>query len=147
MTNTLALAGKSVATGTSYPTDTLSLVSVLELQGTSPNESTSAGNVDAADIKYVGAASNLKAAGSITDTIVYIGIATYGEWSTPTFYDADFEIYFNTDDDEDDEYVLYNDAVTTSAGDATDIFVTTLENLDTGEQLTQDYLQRSACDD
>ncbi len=140
MTNTLGLTGKSVMTGTSYPTDTVSLVSALELQATSPNDPTTTGNVNGADLKYVGAASNYTAAGTITDTEIYIGIATYGEWSTPYAIDSEFDIYFDTNNDGTDDYVMFNSALTTSAGDAQDVFITQLIDLSTGASALEDFI-------
>ncbi len=118
-----------------FPTETMSLVSALELQFSSPNEPASTPPLDHADLHYVGVALNpgLMADGAKTVPVasrrIVFGLATYGEWST--LNEVSFRIHIDTDEDGFSEYILY----TTNMGDfsesgMTDEFVTVLESVE-----------------
>ena len=125
-------------TGSKVPTDTISLVSGLELQVTSTNEVSSPAAANDADLRYVGVAAVHGATTAFNDTKVLFGIATYGKWSTPT--DVEFDFYIDADNDGTDDYVVYNAPLITSAGDATDVFVANFYDLNTQSVLSQELL-------
>ncbi|HSS52709.1 MAG TPA: IPTL-CTERM sorting domain-containing protein [Thermoanaerobaculia bacterium] len=89
---TIALSGTDLCTGTlaagptctgTFPTDLESLVSPFELQVVSPADPVN--STDYADIHYVGV-SYLQTGGSLslTNDLVMFGVASWGDWSTPT---------------------------------------------------------------
>lgn len=142
----IELTGQGVETGTDVPTDTVSLVTALELQATSPNELASAGIVNNADLQYVGVHSDVKATGTgapngdVTEATIAFGVATYGNWSSPN--ESEFDIYIDTNRDGEDDYVLFNWNLGLAAGgqDATDVIITVLLNLNSGQLLLADYV-------
>jgi hypothetical protein len=106
---TVPLAGRTVSTGTSFPTDWASLMSPFELQELHTRNST----IPAVqNLRYVGAASDYRAKlSSITDTTLYFGLASYGAWSSPN--ELDYEIGIDVTGDNVDDYLLFN----TNGGD------------------------------
>ncbi len=123
------------------PVDYASLVSVFELHYSSLREVTSGvtdGRADAnafADLQYVGITDNfvLGQATGVADTMIYFGIATYGDWSTP--YQVEFSIYVDSDEDGIHDFRLFNsDAQRYRSGSrSSDAFVAVVEDLSTGE--------------
>jgi subtilisin family serine protease len=103
----LHLVGQGISTGTSYPTDVVSLVSALELQEISSDPS--------AQVRYLGVTSDYaaqKAKGKgIADTTIFIGLAAASDWSTPL--DGPVDIVFNVTPGGFDDYELTVDEVTT----------------------------------
>jgi hypothetical protein len=108
-----------------------SLVSIMGLMGSSPNEASSMGLDDAADIRYVGATSDYPTypyvdANPLNPTAaMYFGIATYGKWDTLNA--VHFNVYIDKNEDGVDDYVVFND----STG-GTDTMVAWFCNLATG---------------
>lgn len=131
-TKTLALTGGGVNTGSSFPTDEVSLVSAFELQESNPKDAPIAfGRLPDtpfhhADLKAIGVASDYKAKGSsISATTIYFGIATHGDWSTPN--EVEFDIVIDTDRNGTWDYVLYNTNYGTGDGrDPSDVFISVL---------------------
>lgn len=77
----VALSGNSVETGTEYPNDWVSLVSPFELQEAHPRN---AAIPAAQNLRYVGVTSDYQArSASLDNTMIYIGVATWGPWTTP----------------------------------------------------------------
>ena len=106
-TNTLNLSGTDVNTGAAFPTDERSVVTALELAGTSPN--TTAASIPerrAADIKAVGVATDFKQRGTLATSVLYFGIATHGKWTT--LRDVEFDIYIDRNRDGIDDVVFFN---------------------------------------
>lgn len=142
----IELVGQDVNTGTNVPTDTISLVTALELQHSSPNDQESAGIVNNADLKYVGVHSDVLADaqdapnGDVTKATIAFGVATYGNWSSPN--ESEFDIYIDTNRDGDDDYVLFNWNLGLASGgtDATDAVISVLINLNTNQLLLADYV-------
>ncbi|HEY0734570.1 MAG TPA: S8 family serine peptidase [Herpetosiphonaceae bacterium] len=140
------LVGQDVNTGTNVPTDTISLVTALELQHSSPNDQESADIVNNADLKYVGVHSDVLADGSgapngdIEAATISFGVATYGNWSSPN--ESEFDVYIDTNRDGEDDYVLFNWnlGLATGGTDATDVIISVLINLNTGQLLLADYV-------
>ena len=122
-TTNLALSGQGLNTGTSYPTDTLSLVSAFELAEISPVTTTPH---SAADLHYLGAGNNFGATGVVTATTLFFGVAAHGNWSMPLAPEAQFKIFIDTDRNGSDDFVLTNDTLN---GLANDIFYSRLIKL------------------
>ncbi len=140
-TATLALTGTGVLTGREFPNDIISLVTALELQAVSPNEPTTAGIANNGDLQYVGVTSDFPATGSIEDSMIFFGVSTYGPWAAPTPYSAELDISIDTDRDGEADFVLFNfDLGSGSGSDPSDVFVTALLDVETGELSFQDYV-------
>jgi subtilisin family serine protease len=131
----LNLTGQGISTGVSFPNDEVSLVSAFELQEISPdNAPISVPNLPNvpfhhADLRYLGVASDYNAKGNISDTILFFGIATHGDWSTPN--EVEFDVYIDTNRDGIDDYVLFNWNYGSAWGgtDPTDTFISQLYKL------------------
>lgn len=133
----ISLTGSDINTGMNFPTDTVSLVTALELQYVSGNDSTSSGAADMADLAAVGVASDYTAAGSVDDAWVFFGLASHGEWASPNemFYD----IYIDSDQDGADDYLLFNWGLG-AQGFSPDSMVSALIDLNAGTITAIDYL-------
>lgn len=68
----------------------------------------------AADLRHVGAALHPY----LGDQVLFVGLSTWGEWSSPR--DVDFVVYVDVDDDGEDDYRHF---VTGLSGTATDSFI------------------------
>lgn len=138
-TATLELTGSGVNTGANYPYDTVSLVSAFELQHSSPNEASSNADNDEADLAYVGVASNVASTSAFTETVLYFGIATHGDWSTPN--QVEFDIFIDTDRDGEDDFVLFNSNLGwMSLNDQNDLMLTFLLDLETDDIYIQGFV-------
>lgn len=132
-TETITLRGEGVgsaaALGTTTAEDEVSIVTTYELHASSLNEPSSEGIVNNADIKYVGAASDIATVGDFEDATIAFGIASHENWSTPN--EVEFDIYIDTNRDGEDDYVLFNwnYALATGGTDANDVFITYLADL------------------
>ena len=108
-----------------------------------PNEQAHPGDLHPApnsvDLHYIGVTTNIRATQALDASELFFGIATYDRWSTPN--EVEFDIYIDTNRDGEPDYVLYNtDGGSANGGDATDEFVTVLEDLNTGDEYIEDYL-------
>ncbi|WP_287128078.1 S8 family serine peptidase [Candidatus Cyanaurora vandensis] len=100
-------SGTPVDTGTTYPTDIVSLVKPLELQYTSFDEPTSTGLGNSADLKAVGVNSDYSTrGGSVANTVLSFGIATHSPWSNPI--QVAFNILIDNNRDGVDDYLVNN---------------------------------------
>lgn len=141
----IALAGVSLS-GINYPTDLLSLVSALELRLRSPNDKPLSvlrpepDIFDHADIKYLGIANDLPAAGSVDKAMISFGLVTHANWASPR--EVEFSIFIDVDEDGQYDYRLYNSDRQgyNSRYQVSDAFVTALENLKTGQKSAQEFL-------
>jgi len=103
-----AATGTFSLTPSGTPVDTVddtSLVTILELMGMDPNEASSSGTDDAADLRYIGATSDYPF-WSFGDSAMFFGIATYGKWDTPN--SVEFDVYIDVNEDGADDYVVFN---------------------------------------
>jgi subtilisin family serine protease len=133
-----AATGTFSLTPTGTPVDTVddkSMVSIMELLGTSPNEFSSSGTNDAADLHYIGATSDYPTY-PFTDpnpahptASMYFGIATYGKWDTPS--SVEFDVYIDVNEDGTDDYVVFNTNQGFFTGTTDDVMFTTYCNLAT----------------
>ncbi|HEY1013817.1 MAG TPA: Ig-like domain repeat protein [Herpetosiphonaceae bacterium] len=127
LTTGLTLTGQTVNTGANFPLDELARVSALELQYQSPRLGTSPISASA-DLQYVGVASDARATGGIsTTTKLYFGLATHGDWSSPTNLDTLFTVYIDNNRDGTPDYAIQNynyGRHLLSTNDPTDTFIT-----------------------
>jgi subtilisin family serine protease len=155
-TQEISLRGVGLSGG-QLPTATVSLVSAVELQSSSPDlppaniitatEGSRIDLYDHADLKYVGVTSDFRAThnnatpdGAVDQSTLYFGIATYGNWATPN--EVKFEIYIDTDRDGKNDFMLFNtDQLGYNSDNVmSDAFVTALKNLHTGNISPQESL-------
>ena len=120
-----------------FPENYVSLVSVFELVHKSEQLPTASRLRQMADLQAVGIATD-----AMTTTpdlqAIYFGIATYGEWSTPT--EIQVQVYFDVDQDGGADFVLITSPLASASGDATDVHVSALINLVTFETVIQGNL-------
>jgi len=138
ITSDIVLTGTGIQTGAAGapPPAITSLVVPFELQYHNTADPTGVQALDIAQIKSVGITSDYEAEGSITDTVIYVGISTYGNWSAPYAADTEFDVWFDIDRDGDPDFVLYNGVLAASTGS----YVTILVNLHTGSTRSQDLI-------
>jgi uncharacterized repeat protein (TIGR01451 family) len=137
---TIPLSGIDVCTGTlaagptctgTFPNDVESLVSPFELQVVSPLDPVSSN--DYADIHYAGIA-YLQAGGtpSLTNDLVMFGVASWGDWSTPTDVAYNICIDNNNDGIYDRSIINTNPSIFVANAQPNDNFVRVVQNLSTG---------------
>lgn len=100
------------------------LLSAFELAYSSDNEPGSTGSIDAADIRYVGVASNYNLVGQdLVSTSVFFGIAAHSPWSTPN--EVRFEVWIDANKDGSFDYVLASSNLgeLTQTGHPNDVFL------------------------
>jgi hypothetical protein len=124
-TTTISLVGQGLNTGPAYPTDTLSLVSAFELAEANPNDP---GQLDRAELSYLGVSNDFGATGSVTATTLFFAIATRGNWSAPLAPDVQFKVFIDVDRNGVADFVLSNDTLN---GLANDVFYSRLTRLST----------------
>ncbi len=113
---TIALTGVGVNTGTSLPTDTVSIVTAFELQEKNPPFVDTPGFTQYADLQYIGISSNFSATRPVSETTLFFGISTHDSWASPN--EVYFEIDFDTNKDGAFDYALFTtDTGTTDAND------------------------------
>jgi len=156
---TLTLAGTGLAQGSGVAAEQ-STVSAFELQGVSPRmpDCGSDGSlslligcipyedVRSADLRYVGAATDAPAVisaggnpfqnpatlGSNPPAYLYFAVTAYAPWRTAQGL-QEYDVLIDTDGDGQPDLVVFNDRVTTSAGDPVDVFLSTTVSLRDGD--------------
>ncbi|MDQ5826504.1 MAG: S8 family serine peptidase [Chloroflexota bacterium] len=130
----LELTGQGVNTGSSFPTDTISLVSAFEVATTSAQIELSPPDITesarSADLQYVGVTSDapaLAAGQTLTQTVIFFGISSWGDWTHPA-NEIEFDIWIDRDRNGTEDAVLYNRRLSDAAGQNADVFVTHLLN-------------------
>ena len=129
----LALKGPGL-TGDAPPRDWVSLVSAFELAYTRPDLPGPA-VVDPlayGALRYVGVTSDRPRRSSMDETMLYFGVATLDNWSSPSRLKV--SVYIDADGDGQDDYRLFNASEDgyTDNGQYSDAFVTAVEDLETG---------------
>lgn len=133
---TIQLVGQGLLTApsvqrASFPTDTVSVAAALELQYSSPNEESSRGLMNHADLKYVGVGSDIGASGGLTTAKVLFGLVTYGDWSSPN--EVLFRIHIDVNKDGTTDFLLRSGNVAEFTALASkDEFFSVLEESRTG---------------
>ncbi len=116
----------------------LPVVSIFEVGLESPANDSTDFLEAAADILWVGVASDLYSVQAFSEAHLYFGLATRQEWTTPN--SLDFEILIDTNQDGTDDYrLLASNSGTAGGSNNTDTFITTVTNLETGQR-TRDSL-------
>jgi len=136
---TIALSGGDLCTGTlaagptctgSFPTDVESLVSPFELQVVSATDPVN--STDYADIKYAGAAYLPGVPSNINNDLIMFGLASWGDWSTPS--DVAYNVCVDTNEDGiyDKSVINSNPAIFVAGASFNDNFVRVVQDLTTG---------------
>ena len=137
----IALTGTGLNTGEQFPYDQLSLLSAAELLYQSPKKSTLSGLSTAADLQFIGVASDYKdrlAAGQgVWDSTLFFFLSTWGDWCTPNY--IRFMVYLDANLDNAVDGAVYN-ACNTDTDPGTDllqdVFVTRWTNLRLQDTIT-----------
>jgi subtilisin family serine protease len=136
LSTTVTLTGTGLLTGDNLPTDYVSVGTAFELQLTSGVDAPAA--YANADLSHVGV---MVDQADPTNPYLYFGLATHGDHSTASPYDAEFDIYIDTNGDGEDDFLLFNweyvDLASTGFGDE---FVSVLVNLETGSAQVADFI-------
>ena len=123
----VGLTGQEIDTGNSFPVDEVSLVSMFELQETSPDDPGSEGFSNDADLKAVGVTSDYKATNSVNpNTRIFFAVVTHGQWSTPST--VTFNIFIDRDMNGTDDFQLINSSLGDGSGNPTDVFVSAIRD-------------------
>jgi len=85
--------------------------------------------------------SDFKLRGNIADTVLYFGIATYGNWSSPN--EVRFVVSIDANRDGADDYEVISSSISRD-GFQSDIFTATVRNLATGATRSRFYFLNSA---
>ncbi len=124
-------------TGDDPPLDWISLASVFELTYARPDLPGPATGafIDPlayGDLRYVGVASDRPLRASMDETMLYFGVVTMDNWSSPSRLKVN--VYIDADGDGQDDYRLFNASEDgyTDNGQYSDAFVTAVEDLETG---------------
>lgn len=136
LSTTIELTGTGLLTGLNPPTDYVSFGTAFELQYTSGVDAPAA--YANADLSHVGV---MVDQGDPANPYVYFGIATHGDHSTPSLADAEFDIYIDTNEDGEDDFLLVNlDLGLANDLDPVDEFVSVLIDLETGDGIVADFI-------
>lgn len=128
----LAASGTISLTPVGTPVDTVddtSLVSILNLMSESPNDASSTGANDAADLRYVGLSTDYPTY-TLASSTAYFGVATYGKWDTSQA--VEFDIYVDVDQDGVWDYVVFNANQGFFTGTTDDVMLTAYCDLNAG---------------
>jgi subtilisin family serine protease len=134
----ISLTGTGIQTSVPFtvPPNITSLVVSLESQFQDHLGPAGVPYLDQATFKNIGITSDFRAEPNITSTEIFVGISTYGNWSTPIANDTEFDVYFDTNNDGTPDYVMFNNSLPAES----DTFVTELINLHTQAVTIEDYL-------
>jgi hypothetical protein len=136
LSTTVTLTGTGLLTGENLPTDYISVGTAFELQYTSGADAPAA--YANADLSHLGV---MVDQGDPTNPYLYFGIATHGDHTTASPLEAEFDIYIDTNGDDEDDFVLFNYDVGGASGlDWTDEFVSILVDLNNGGAQIADFI-------
>lgn len=140
-TGTISLSGTGVNTGANLSLDTVSLASTFELQALSPRATATDVITDYSDLQYVGISSDFVATEVVSETTLFFGISTYGDWAS--FNQVYFEIQIYTDDDDVIDYALYTIDMASIMGlsDRNDVIISSLAVFDDNGRIV-DYIDQ-----
>lgn len=128
--SSIGLTGtQQVYTGDNVPYDVIGLVVPFELMYESPDDPAFEGSYDAADFETIGLISDYYDAGAVSNTHVYFGFSTYGEWSTLSER-IKFQVFIDADQDGTAELSLWNWNYANFNGSASnDVLIPVLQNV------------------
>lgn len=104
----------------SAPNPQAAAASAFELIGTSGERSDLVGSQRGSDLHYLGVTSNLASSSTGLPSVLYVGLASYGAWSTPN--ELQFRILLDTNLDDKADYALVNSSLPDSKGQPSDSF-------------------------
>ncbi|MEM8531636.1 MAG: S8 family serine peptidase [Chloroflexota bacterium] len=109
----------------SFVSPQVPMASVLELVQSSPSIPDLDESTRVADLEYLGITNNLSEVKDVSIATIFFGTASYGAWSTPN--DVQFQVYFDIDNNGEDDYVLVNTNIGAANGiKSNDVFVSIL---------------------
>lgn len=142
----ITLTGTDIMTGTSFPTDIVSLVTPLELVASSAQDPEVTGFASACDLRHFGIASDYASAGSVEGATLYLGVATWGAWATPS--PLSFSVLIDVGKDGADDYEVFNaDQGWLTTGSSNDVLISVVRNIDTNVQVRGDFLNYFGADE
>jgi hypothetical protein len=100
----------------------------------------------------VGAASDALSQTSFSDSTVYFGIATDGNWTTPHSFVAQYDVLIDVNRDGTDDYRVFNSShgnatnFITAPNSASDVFLAVVQNLSSGIYFTNNFVNYFAAD-
>jgi subtilisin family serine protease len=130
-TVSLPLAGTPVSTGSSFPTDIISLVKPFELQykGTGPS-------TDANKLRYVGVTSDYSVRKNKADTVITFGLEGFGDAAVPEFNSSDKEIFIDSTGNGNFDFVIFLSSVANGTAHSNAYFPVLVDlNANTATQL------------
>lgn len=133
----LGLTGQQVHTGNDFPADVISITSPFELHGTDPDDPITPFAFNHLDLQHTGVRS-FRTSGSTPDNRLLFGVSTYGDWYSPN--QLTVNVFIDTNRDGTDDFQLFNTSFPNAQGGPSDVFVTRLRNLQTGDVTTQFFL-------
>jgi hypothetical protein len=115
-----------------------SIASIFELLGESPAlPGLPVPTLASADLQYIGAMSNYPAE-AWADSTVFFGVSTFAQWDT--LYSTEFDIYIDINEDNVEDYVVYNYDTGAGTTTRTDAFATVVVNLNTSSAALSNYV-------
>ena len=81
---------------------------MFNLVNTSRDNSYTSGPANAGDLQYVGVSYTPADPDNGYPGVLAFGLATYGNWSSPSPWDTEFDIYIDTDEDGTTDYLILN---------------------------------------
>jgi subtilisin family serine protease len=129
----LPLAGTPVNTGSSFPTDIISLVKPFELQhqGVAPSPDP---DLDPANVlRYVGVTSDYSLQQNKANTVITFGLEGFGNAAVPEFNSSDKEIFINSTGSRDFDFAIFlSSGANSTTTSHTNVYFPFLVNLGTG---------------
>jgi subtilisin family serine protease len=141
LTLSAAASGTVSLTSSGTPIDLASdysIASIFELLGESPAiPGLPVPTLASADLQYIGAMSNYPAE-AWADSTVFFGVSTFAQWDT--LYSTEFDIYIDINEDDVEDYVVYNYDTGAGTTTRTDAFATVVVNLNTSSGGLSNYV-------
>ena len=128
------------------------LVSVFQLGTMSPSQNLSEPWRAAADLIATGAASDAPDQAQFSNSTVYFGIATAGNWTTPHSFVAQYEVLIDANRDGTDDYRIFNSSLgnatnfITEPNSASDVFLAVAQNIASGLYFTNNFVNYFGAD-
>ncbi len=129
---TLTLTGAPINTGSTFPTDIVSLAKPFELQYINPSSSS-----DRNVVKRVGVTSDYAARGaSVGNTVITFALEGFGPAAVPAYQSSDKEIYVDTNNDGQFDYVIYLSSAANGTA-RSNVYTPVIMNLATNASLSR----------
>lgn len=141
-TISLTLVGQGLDTGGADPFRCRALTSAFECMAVSPDEPTSQGIENSADLAFVGITTDYVPGMRVEDATLYIALAVHGPWYSPHY--PLFYVFVETTGDDRADFLVSNEAVrsgTGNEGSYPDVFASVLSDFK-GGRVVQGYINR-----